>query len=105
MDNLLGELLGTMFLIILGDGVVANVLLAKSKGNNSWRSGTSLRNNWSCKLIVLVETTTVRSRLAAYLALTKPRIIELLLITTLPAMVLAEGGWRTHAWEMLSDPT
>jgi glycerol uptake facilitator protein len=30
-----GELMGTMFLIILGDGVVANVLLAKSKGNNA----------------------------------------------------------------------
>jgi protoheme IX farnesyltransferase len=35
----------------------------------------------------------VRTRLAAYVALTKPRIIELLLITTLPAMVLAAGGW------------
>lgn len=34
-----------------------------------------------------------RSRLAAYVALTKPRIIELLLITTVPAMVLAAGGW------------
>lgn len=33
--NLIGELIGTMFLIILGDGVVANVLLAKSKGNDS----------------------------------------------------------------------
>ncbi len=33
--NLLGEFLGTMFLIILGDGVVANVLLGKSKGQNS----------------------------------------------------------------------
>lgn len=31
----LGELLGTMFLIILGDGVVANVLLSKSKGENA----------------------------------------------------------------------
>ena len=30
---------------------------------------------------------------SAYLALTKPRIIELLLITTVPAMVLAAGGW------------
>jgi len=29
---------------------------------------------------------------AAYVALTKPRIIELLLVTTVPAMVLAEGG-------------
>ncbi len=31
--------------------------------------------------------------MAAYVALTKPRIIELLLITTVPAMVLAAGGW------------
>jgi heme o synthase len=28
-----------------------------------------------------------------YLALTKPRIVELLLVTTVPAMVLAAGGW------------
>lgn len=34
-----------------------------------------------------------RGRLAAYVALTKPRIIELLLITTIPAMVLAADGW------------
>jgi len=34
-----------------------------------------------------------RSRVAAYFALTKPRIIELLLITTVPAMVLGAGGW------------
>lgn len=32
-------------------------------------------------------------RVAAYFALTKPRIIELLLITTLPSMVLAARGW------------
>jgi protoheme IX farnesyltransferase len=34
-----------------------------------------------------------RSKLAAYVALTKPRIIELLLITTVPSMVLAAGTW------------
>jgi protoheme IX farnesyltransferase len=34
-----------------------------------------------------------RTKLSAYVALTKPRIIELLLITTVPAMVLAAGGW------------
>ena len=33
-----------------------------------------------------------RTRAAAYLALTKPRIIELLLVTTLPTMVVAAGG-------------
>jgi protoheme IX farnesyltransferase len=29
---------------------------------------------------------------SAYVALTKPRIIELLLVTTVPTMLLAEGG-------------
>jgi protoheme IX farnesyltransferase len=33
------------------------------------------------------------SKVGAYIALTKPRIIELLLITTVPTMVLAQGGW------------
>ncbi|MDQ3979521.1 MAG: heme o synthase [Actinomycetota bacterium] len=33
-----------------------------------------------------------RSRLAAYVALTKPRIIELLLVTTVPTMVVAQRG-------------
>jgi protoheme IX farnesyltransferase len=34
----------------------------------------------------------VRERVAAYVALTKPRIIELLLLTTLPVMFLASNG-------------
>jgi heme o synthase len=34
----------------------------------------------------------VRDVLGAYLALTKPRVIELLLVTTIPAMILADGG-------------
>ena len=33
-----------------------------------------------------------RARLAAYVALTKPRIIELLLVTTVPTMIVAERG-------------
>lgn len=39
--------------------------------------------------------------LKAYVAVTKPRIIELLLITTLPTMVLAADGWPGW-WLMLS---
>ena len=39
-----------------------------------------------------VELPHWRRRLRAYVALTKPRIIELLLVTTLPAMILAAGG-------------
>ena len=34
----------------------------------------------------------VGERLAGYLALTKPRIIELLLVTTVPTMFVAQGG-------------
>jgi glycerol uptake facilitator protein len=34
-QQLLGEIIGTMLLVLLGDGVVANVLLAKTKGNSS----------------------------------------------------------------------
>lgn len=41
-----------------------------------------------------------RRKLAAYVALTKPRIIELLLITTLPTMLLAERG-LPNVWLIL----
>jgi heme o synthase len=53
---------------------------------------------------------TTRDRIRAYIALTKPRIIELLLVTTVPAMVLAtrwvpgidwgDWGWRV-AWTLI----
>ena len=36
---------------------------------------------------------TWRERVFAYIALTKPRIIELLLITTVPSMIVAAHGW------------
>jgi protoheme IX farnesyltransferase len=35
---------------------------------------------------------TTRARIGAYVALTKPRIIELLLVTTVPTMIVAERG-------------
>jgi heme o synthase len=44
--------------------------------------------------------TAANSTFGAYLALTKPRIIELLLITTVPTMVLAERGWPS-TWLVL----
>jgi protoheme IX farnesyltransferase len=36
---------------------------------------------------------TVARRLGGFVALTKPRIIELLLVTTLPTMIVAAHGW------------
>ena len=46
----------------------------------------------------------MRDILAAYVALTKPRIIELLLVTTVPAMFRAAGGvppWQLVVWTLL----
>ncbi|WP_448616590.1 heme o synthase [Modestobacter sp. URMC 112] len=34
-----------------------------------------------------------RTTVAAYVSLTKPKLVELLLVTTLPAMMIAAGGW------------
>jgi heme o synthase len=42
--------------------------------------------------VLRTATPPLSARLAAYVALTKPRIIELLLITTVPTMVVAERG-------------
>ncbi len=42
----------------------------------------------------------VRTKVMGYVALTKPRIIELLLVTTVPAMMLAAGGWPS--WRLLA---
>ena len=42
-----------------------------------------------------------RSRLSAYVALTKPRIIELLLVTTVPTMVVAAQGFP-EGWLVLA---
>jgi protoheme IX farnesyltransferase len=42
--------------------------------------------------VVAEGRTRVRDVLAAYVGLTKPRVIELLLLTTVPVMFFAEGG-------------
>jgi len=49
---------------------------------------------------------TTRDRVRAYIALTKPRIIELLLVTTVPAMVLATRwvpglDWADWGWKVV----
>lgn len=50
----LGEFIGTMFLILFGDGVVANVVLNKSKGQNSgWIVITA---GWAFAVMVGVAT-------------------------------------------------
>ena len=48
-----------------------------------------------------IALTRARGKVGAYVALTKPRIIELLLITTLPTMVVARQGLPS-LWLMLA---
>jgi len=52
MNPIVAEIIGTMLLIVLGDGVVANVLLNKSKGQNAgWMVITT---GWGLAVIVAV---------------------------------------------------
>ena len=55
----------------------------------------------SAPAVVLPGRLSVATRVSAYVALTKPRIIELLLITTLPTMILAKGG-LPDVWLMIA---
>jgi protoheme IX farnesyltransferase len=50
---------------------------------------------------VRITVRPVRSRVAAYVALTKPRIIELLLVTTVPTQIVAAKGLPS-AWLVLA---
>jgi glycerol uptake facilitator protein len=52
MTPFLAELLGTMLLVLFGDGVVANVLLSRSKGQNSgW---IVIAAGWACGVTIAV---------------------------------------------------
>src|SRR5205814_4058027 len=54
MSLFLAELVGTMILIILGDGVVANAVLNKSKGQNSgW---IVITTGWALGVAVAIYT-------------------------------------------------
>jgi len=55
----------------------------------------------SVQAVALPVRLSVLARVSAYVALTKPRIIELLLITTLPTMILAKGG-MPDVWLMIA---
>ena len=56
MNHFTGEVIGTMLLIILGDGVVANVVLNKTKGNNSGLIVIAF--GWAIAVFVGVYTST-----------------------------------------------
>src|SRR5215467_5210790 len=52
MTPFLAEIIGTMLLVAFGDGVVANVVLTRSKGNNSgW---IVIATGWACGVVIAV---------------------------------------------------
>ncbi|MGK2966439.1 MAG: heme o synthase [Tepidiformaceae bacterium] len=55
----------------------------------------------SANATVALPSTGFAAIIRAYVALTKPRIIVLLLITTVPAMIVAERGWPS-GWLILA---
>ncbi|UGA40030.1 hypothetical protein JOS77_12035 [Chromobacterium haemolyticum] len=46
MNPLMGEFIGTALLVLLGNGVVANVLLKNTKGHNSGLIVIALVGRW-----------------------------------------------------------
>mgnify|MGYP003571895857 FL=1 len=116
--NLIGELLGTMFLIILGDGVVANVLLARSKGENSgW---IVIATGWGLAVLVGVSVAVAAGApqgdinpavtLGKYVAMPGTYTFTQMLLTILAETVGAFIGaiivWLTYFkhWEPTEDP-
>lgn len=55
MTPFVGELVGTALLLVLGDGVVANVVLSKTKGNNGGL--ISITFGWAVAVFVAVYAT------------------------------------------------
>jgi heme o synthase len=86
---------------------VASFHAARTAGVRAGGSGTI---SGSTDQMPRTAPATTGDRIRAYIALTKPRIIELLLVTTVPAMVLAtrwvpgidwgDWGWRV-AWTLI----
>ncbi|RMH76416.1 MAG: hypothetical protein D6681_21560, partial [Calditrichaeota bacterium] len=59
MSTFMGELLGTMILILLGDGVVANVVLSKNKGEGGGGGGAwiVITTGWGLAVAMAVYAT------------------------------------------------
>jgi protoheme IX farnesyltransferase len=69
-----------IWILVVGAAAIALLEARRANTGSGDREGRATRRG------------TTRSTLSAYIALTKPRIVELLLITTVPAMFLAAQG-------------
>ena len=65
-----------------------------------WRVPINVRPVVPSRLFAHESNRSPKSVVGGYIGLTKPRIIELLLITTVPTMVLAAGEWPS--WSLIA---
>jgi heme o synthase len=79
--------LGAAIWVLLAGAVIVGYLDARTEP-----AGTSETEIDPASSADGQRRSSLRERIGAYVALTKPRIIELLLVTTVPAMVLAARG-------------
>jgi len=114
MSPILAELFGTAILIVLGDGVVANVVLSRSKGQNSgWIVITA---GWACAVTVAVycvnRISGAHLNPAVTLALAATGAFSWALVPGYIAAQIAGGFlggvivWLTYLphWEVTPDP-
>lgn len=103
-SSFLGEMLGTMMLILFGNGVVANVLLNKSKGQNSgW---IVITTGWALAVMIGVFTAQRFGSIEAHL---NPAITLALILKTgdfsnyfayIPAQFIGAFMGATLVWLM-----
>jgi protoheme IX farnesyltransferase len=94
----------------MGVGLAVTSFYAARTADIPASGGDGIRGGRGADRLRGTGPATTGDRIRAYVALTKPRIIELLLVTTVPAMVLAtrwvpgidwgDWGWRV-AWTLI----
>jgi len=114
MTPFLAEIIGTMLLVAFGDGVVANVVLTRSKGNNSgW---IVIATGWACGVVIAVYAVSALSgahlnpavtiALAAIGKFEWSRVPMYVLAQTIGASLGGVLVWLTYLphWALTEDP-
>jgi glycerol uptake facilitator protein len=114
MTPFLAEIVGTMLLVVFGDGVVANVVLTRSKGQNSgW---IVIATGWACGVTIAVYAVSALSgahlnpavtiALAAIGKFEWSRVPAYVLAQTIGAALGSVLVWLTYLphWALTEDP-
>jgi len=114
MQSLLAEMIGTMILVLLGDGVVANVVLNRSKGQNSgW---IVITMGWGVAVAIAVyaigrisgahinpAVTIALAAIGSFPWQQVPGYIAAQMVGAILGAILVWAAYRPH-WAVTSDP-